>query len=97
MPPSSMGPFRHPFRPPAPHTSQSMMRLPNIPHDPYSQQPATPRPGMEQPSELHQGLRPPEPSAVSFNGCSIGVCMIAYMCLNIFVGVYRKKEKKNNL
>ena len=69
MPPSSLGghPFRHPYRPRGPHTSQSMMRLPTVPHDPYAQQPATPRPGMEQPGEMHAGLRPPEPSAVSFD------------------------------
>ena len=65
MPPGSLGQFRHPFRPPGPHTT--MMRLPTVPHDPYSQQPATPQPGMEQPSDIHPGLRPPEPSAVSFD------------------------------
>ena len=65
IPPNSMAHFRPPFRPPGPHPPQSMMRLPNVPQDPYSQQPATPRPGMEHPMELHQGLRPPEPSAVS--------------------------------
>ena len=66
MPPSSMGQFRPPFRPPIPHSTPNMMRLPTVPHDPYSQQPGTPRPGMEHPQEMMQGGRPPEPSVVSF-------------------------------
>ena len=65
IPPNSMGQFRPPFRPPVPHTTQNMMRLPTVPQDPYSQPPATPRSAMEHPMEPHQGIRPPEPSVVS--------------------------------